>query len=68
MEVEFIKKSRILEFIVLENLLSTQIYGAYDKLMTFLTTTVKKGFESMENGLLTMKLVKSDRSDYESNF
>lgn len=66
--IEFIQNLRQSGFTVLENPLSTQIYGDYDTLMPFLTDTIKKAFESIENGLLSMKLVKSDRSDYEPHF
>ncbi|MAQ75730.1 MAG: hypothetical protein CL613_05295 [Aquimarina sp.] len=66
--ISFIKKLRASGFTVLENPLSTQIYGEYDEIMTFLTKEIKESFESMDNVLLYMKMVKSDRSDYESDF
>lgn len=66
--ISFIKKLRASGFTVLENPLSTQIYGEYDEVMTFLTKEIKESFESMDNVLLYMKMVKSDRSDYESDF
>ena len=66
--VSFIKKLRASGCVVLENPLSTQIYGEYDKIMTFLTKEIKESFESMDNVLLYMKIVKSDRSNYESDF
>lgn len=66
--IEFIQTLRKSNFTVLENPLSTQIYGDYDALMPFLTDTIKEAFESFDNGLLTMKLVKSDRSNYEPLF
>lgn len=64
----FIKKLRISEFTVLENPLSTQIYGDYDALMPFLTKEIKTSFERQNVSVLNMKIVKTDRSDYEPNF
>ena len=66
--IDFIKALRASEFRVLENPLSTQIYGEYDALMLFLTATIKASFDDIENVVLNMKIVKSDRSDYEPNF
>jgi len=66
--INFIKKLRASEFTVLENPLSTQIYGDYDGIMKLLTTEIKTAFEKEENILLTMKIVKSDRSAYEPAF
>lgn len=66
--INFIKKLRDSGLTVLENPLSTQVYGDYDKVMTLLTSEIKNAFELMDNGLLYMKIVKSDRSDYEPHF
>lgn len=63
--LNFIKKLRASDYTVLENPLSTQIYGDYDGIMKLLTTEVKTAFEQEKNILLTMKIVKSDRSNYE---
>ncbi len=65
---EFIKKLRASEFTVLENPLSTQIYGDYNKVVPFVTSEIENAFNSLENVVLTMKMVKSDRSNYEPNF
>ena len=64
----FIKKLRDSEFTVLENPLSTQIYGDFDALMPFLTKEMKSSFEGQNGSILNMKIVKSDRSDYEPDF
>ena len=64
----FIKRLRASEFKLIENPLSTQIYGEYDALMSFLTKEVKEVFSLLEHGVLFMKIVSSDRSDYEPNF
>ncbi|WP_108867623.1 thiamine-binding protein [Aquimarina aquimarini] len=66
--IRFIKCLRASDFKVLENPLSTQIYGEYDKLMTFLTQEIKKAFGAMDHVLVHMKMVKSNRSDYEPFF
>lgn len=66
--IDFIKNLRDSGFTVLENPLSTQIYGAYDLLMPYLTGAIKESFESQENVVVNMKIVKSDRSDYEPAF
>ncbi|WP_455169938.1 hypothetical protein [Aegicerativicinus sediminis] len=64
----FIVALRNSDFKVLENPLSTQIYGEYDSLMPFLTNAVKEAFLNLDHVVLHMKLVKSDRSDYEPDF
>ena len=64
----FIKTLRNSGFKVMENPLSTQIYGDYDKLMDFLTEEIKETFSSLEHVVLTMKLVKSNRSEYAADF
>ncbi|EDP98477.1 hypothetical protein U8527_20960 [Kordia algicida OT-1] len=66
--INFIKKLRASQYTVLENPLSTQIYGDYDGIMKLLTSEVKTAFEKENNILLTMKIVKSDRSNYEPTF
>lgn len=66
--IDFIKSLRASDFKVLENPLSTQIYGDYDELMPFLNDKVRSSFEALDHVVLTMKIVKSDRSDYEPDF
>ncbi|MEP0133618.1 MAG: thiamine-binding protein [Eudoraea sp.] len=66
--IGFIKKIRASGFTVLENPLSTQIYGDYDDIMKLLNNEIKLVLELMENGLMYIKIVKTDRSNYESDF
>lgn len=66
--IDFIKKLRDSGLTVLENPLSTQIFGNYDKVMALLTDEIKETFENTERVLLYMKIVKSDRSGYEPHF
>jgi|TARA_B100000497_G_C7586051_1_gene352612 uncharacterized protein YqgV (UPF0045/DUF77 family) len=64
----FIKALRSSGFKVIETPLSTQIYGEFDALMLFVNRAIKASFESIDHVVLAMKIVKSDRSDYEPNF
>ena len=66
--INFIKALRDSQFKVLENPLSTQIFGNYDELMPFLTKEIKRSFEDVDISVLTIKLVKTNRSDYEPHF
>ncbi len=66
--VDFIKKLRDSGLKILENPLSTQIFGNYDEVMRLLTDEIKEAFENTEHVLLYMKIVKSDRSGYEPHF
>lgn len=66
--INFIKALRNSQFKVLENPLSTQIFGDYDELMPFLNQEIKRSFETVGISVLTMKVVKTNRSDYEPHF
>ncbi len=66
--INFIKQLRASGLKVLENPLSTQVYGDYDDVMKVLTAEIKDSFELMDKALLFMKIVKSDRRDYEPSF
>lgn len=66
--IDFIQAMRKSGLTVQENPLSTQVFGEYDKVMQILKDEVETAFEAMERGLLYMKIVKSDRSDYEPHF
>ncbi|MEP2689407.1 thiamine-binding protein [Maribacter dokdonensis] len=66
--IDFIKKLRASGLTILENPLSTQVFGSYDEVMKVLNTEIKTAFELMDRGLLFMKIVKSDRSYYEPHF
>ena len=64
----FIQKLRSLGFKVLENPMSTQIYGEYDALMPALQLAIKEGFEKEPAVVLNMKIIKGDRSGYVPSF
>ncbi len=66
--INFIKELRTSGLTVLENPLSTQVFGEYDAVMDVLQKEIKIALEAIEKGLLYMKIVKSDRSDYEPHF
>jgi len=66
--IDFIKKLRESGLTVLENPLSTQVFGPYDEVMKVLNIEIKIAFELMSRGLLFIKIVKSDRSSYEPHF
>ncbi|WP_435623717.1 thiamine-binding protein [Flagellimonas sp.] len=66
--INFIQKLRASGLIVLENPLSTQVYGEYDKVMELLQTEIKETFDNLDHVVLQMKMVKSDRSNYEPHF
>ena len=66
--INFIKKLRASGLTVLENPLSSQVYGNYDEVMQVLNSEIKEAFELMDKGLLYMKIIKTDRSDYEPHF
>lgn len=66
--ISFIQKLRASGLTVLENPLSTQVYGEYNQVMAVLHEEIKQAFELMDKGLLYMKIVKSDGSDYEPHF
>ncbi len=53
---------------VKENPLSTQIYGPYKNVMAILNIEFEKALSAVEHGLLYIKIVKSNRQDYEPHF
>ena len=66
--IHVIKKLRASGLTVKENPLSTQVYGDYDEVMNLLNSEIKDAFEAIDRGLIYMKIVKSDRSDYAADF
>lgn len=66
--IQFIKRLRESGLTVLENPLSTQVFGDYDTVMNVLHTEMKTALLAIDKGLLYIKIVKSDRSDYEPDF
>ena len=66
--INFIKKLRQSGLTVLENPLSTQVFGDYDTVMDLLQKEMKEALREVDRGLFYIKIVKSDRSDYEPHF
>jgi uncharacterized protein YqgV (UPF0045/DUF77 family) len=66
--INFIKRLRASGLTILENPLSTQVYGDYDTVMNVVQKEMKIALMAVENGLIHMKIVKTDRSDYEPHF
>ena len=64
----FIKQLRGLGFDIIENPLSTQIYGDFDLIMNKLVPLIKKTFAKEESIMLNLKMVKGDRSKYKPDF
>ncbi len=66
--IRFIKALRDSGLTVLENPLSTQVYGEYDQVMDLLRDQIRRSMEAVGQAVFLIKLVKSDRSDYEPHF
>ena len=45
--------------------LSTQVYGEFSTVMSLITKATHEAFEQTEHIILNMKVVKTNRSDYE---
>lgn len=60
--IAFIEKLRASGFLVLENPLSTQVYGDYGPVMDFLKTAIEETFADQEMAVFNMKFIKGDRS------
>ena len=66
--IDFIKSLRKSPFKIIENPLSTQIFGPYQPLMAFLTEAIETSMSQQKAVLIYMKMVKTDRSQYEPFF
>tara|TARA_B100000963_G_scaffold93499_1_gene80466 strand:+ start:535 stop:795 length:261 start_codon:yes stop_codon:yes gene_type:complete len=53
---------------ILENPLSTQIYGDYDKIMNLLNNRIKEIFYKNNGIMINLKIVNGDRSEYMADF
>lgn len=60
--IAFIEKLRASGFLVLENPLSTQVYGDYDQVMELIKNAMKETFVTEEMAVFNMKFIKGDRS------
>lgn len=66
--IQFIKSLRSSGLEVIETPLSTQVYGNYDLVMEVLQKEMKIALQAIERGLLYVKIVKSNRANYEPHF
>ncbi len=66
--ISFIKKLRASGLTVIENSLSTQVFGEYQLVMDILQKEIRHSLEELDQGLFYIKLVSSNRSDYEPHF
>ncbi|MGB5980759.1 MAG: hypothetical protein WBG46_01320 [Nonlabens sp.] len=66
--ISFIKDLRNSGFKVLENPLSTQVYGDFVPMMEYLTNAMEKSMQKTNVVLFYLKIVKTDRHDYEPFF
>mgnify|MGYP000382922452 CR=1 FL=1 len=66
--IDFIKELRASGCTIHETPLSTQIYGDFNTVMSSINQATQKAFENSEHIILHMKIVKSNRSDYEPFF
>ena len=62
--ISFIKDLRSSGFEVLENPLSTQIYGDFIPMMEYLSSAMEKSMKETQSVLFYMKVVKTDRHNY----
>lgn len=65
---EFIKKLRDTKFKVIENPLSTQVYGNYMEVMNWINSNIHASFLNEDNCVFILKIIHGDRGDYEPNF
>ena len=66
--IDLIQRLRNSGLSILENPLSTQVFGPYDQVMEALNREIKTTFSAMDRGLIYMKIVTTDRSEYEPYF
>lgn len=66
--IAFIKSLRDSGLKIKETPLSTQVFGEYETVMSVLTKEIKPALKASGKGLLHMKIVTTDRFDYEPHF
>ena len=66
--ITFIQQLRNSGLTVIENPLSTQVYGSYDAVMKLLTHEIKQSLSEVDMGLFQLKIVKTDRSQYVADY
>ena len=66
--IRCIKALRDSGLTVLENPLSTQVYGDYDQVMQVLAREMKQSLGAVNQGVFFLKMVRGDRSGYAPHF
>ena len=65
---KFITSIRDSRFQILENPLSTQIYGAYEPMMEMLVEKINSIFSDCDGIVVNLKIVKGNRFGYKPDF
>ena len=65
---KFITSIRDSRFQILENPLSTQIYGAYEPMMEMLVEKINSIFLDCDGIVVNLKIVKGNRFHYKADF
>jgi uncharacterized protein YqgV (UPF0045/DUF77 family) len=65
---KFIVSLRDSRFQILENPLSTQIYGAYEPMMEMLVDKINSIFSDCDGIVVNLKIVKGNRFNYKPDF
>ncbi len=65
---KFIVSLRDSRFQILENPLSTQIYGAYEPMMEMLVEKINSIFSDCDGIVINLKIVKGNRFNYKPDF
>ncbi len=66
--INFITRLRATGLQIEENALSTHVFGEYDVVLSVLNKEIKHSFETNNAVIANMKIVKTDRSNYEPRF
>jgi len=65
---DFIKRLRATKFNIIENPLSTQVYGDYIEVMEWINKNIHSSFLEEKHCVFILKIVNGDRGYYEPNF
>ena len=66
--IAFIKSLRESSFHIEENGLSTQIFGPYQEVMTFVNSNIHSSLLNEKNCVFILKIVTDDRSHHAPNY
>jgi uncharacterized protein YqgV (UPF0045/DUF77 family) len=65
---DFIKRLRATKFNIVENPLSTQVYGDYLEVMEWINKNMHSSFLEEKHCVFILKIVNGDRGNYAPNF